>query len=45
MSKRSKSKRNMQDSKDAVQPNNSKERMTISKAGPDEQSQRQRGGN
>ncbi|MFD1635672.1 hypothetical protein [Evansella tamaricis] len=33
MSKRSKSKRNMIKSKDAAQPNNGKERTTISRAG------------
>jgi len=43
VSKRSKSKRNMQESKDAVQPSNAKERVTISKVSPDEQGQSQRG--
>ncbi|WP_183040936.1 hypothetical protein [Salipaludibacillus neizhouensis] len=35
MSKHSKSKRNMQDSKDAVQPHDGKERITISKSSPE----------
>ncbi len=42
MSKRSKSKRNMQESKNAVQPNNRKERTTISKVAPEDGGPRSR---